>query len=146
MKSFFLALQFLTRLSIRIDDVKPGEHPRAMMWFPLVGLVIGSLSFLVYFACMLAGLPPEISAGLLIVAMALVTGGLHLDGLSDTADGFYAGRDKESVLRIMDDTHTGAMGVIAIVGVLVLKYGTLVAILREVPAAELTVTLLVVPV
>jgi adenosylcobinamide-GDP ribazoletransferase len=45
----------------------------------------------------------------------LLTRGLHLDGLGDTFDGLGAGGDRERMLRIMDDSHTGAFGLIAIV-------------------------------
>ena len=54
--------------------------------------------------------------------MIIVTGGLHLDGLSDTADGFYSYRDKEKILEIMKDSRIGAFGVISIVLDILLKY------------------------
>jgi len=142
MKSILLALQFLTRLSIRIKAVEPTDLARSMAWFPLVGLFIGLFLGLVNLEAMIFNLTPEITAGLLVLALIIITGGLHLDGLADTADGFYAGgakrspdesRDKtrERILNIMHDSHTGAMGVIAIVVVLLLKYAILVSLLTK---------------
>jgi adenosylcobinamide-GDP ribazoletransferase len=136
MKSLLLAFQFLTRLPIRINEIKPDDLARSMAWFPLVGLFIGLMLVLILFISSLFNLTPEITAGLLILVLIIFTGGLHLDGLSDTADGFYAGKNREEILRIMNDSHTGAIGVIAIVIVLLLKYAILVSLLRSVTLSE----------
>jgi adenosylcobinamide-GDP ribazoletransferase len=56
-----------------------------------------------------------------VTLLALLTGGLHLDGVGDTFDGLGAGGDRERMLRIMDDSHTGAYGLIAIVLLLFFK-------------------------
>ncbi len=57
----------------------------------------------------------------LVTLLALLTRGLHLDGLGDTFDGLGAGGDRERMLRVMDDSHTGVFGVIAIVLLLFFK-------------------------
>jgi adenosylcobinamide-GDP ribazoletransferase len=146
MKSFFCAFQFLTRLPLRIDNLAPEDMPRSVAWFPAVGLFIGGVLFVVGFDAAFLKLPAEMTAALLILLLVAVTGGLHLDGLSDTADGFYAGKTKEDVLRIMDDSHVGAMGVVAIATVLLLKYAVLVSLLKALDWRAVTASLLVVPV
>ncbi|HEY3083015.1 MAG TPA: adenosylcobinamide-GDP ribazoletransferase, partial [Chloroflexota bacterium] len=90
--------------------------PRALAssaaFFPPVGAALGAalggLGLLVEGA-----LPPGPTAALLLTAGALLTGGLHLDGLMDTADGVLGGRTPERRLEIMRDSRVGAYGVIA---------------------------------
>jgi adenosylcobinamide-GDP ribazoletransferase len=69
------------------------------------------------------------------------SGCLHLDGLSDTADGFLSSRTRERILEIMKDSHTGAMGVIAIVCLLLVKF----AVLASLPAETLWPAVLLMP-
>jgi adenosylcobinamide-GDP ribazoletransferase len=68
---------------------------------------------------------------LLVTILVLLTRGLHLDGLGDTFDGLGAGGDRERILRVMDDSHTGAFGVIAIVLALFFKIQALEGIDSE---------------
>ena len=101
------------------------QHPtnevgRSAIFFPVVGLILGSILVLVNFLLL-----PFASAGLLsvilITLLAFMTRGLHLDGVGDTFDGLGAGGDRDRVLSIMDDSHTGVFGLIAIVLVLFFK-------------------------
>jgi adenosylcobinamide-GDP ribazoletransferase len=98
----------------------PAEVGRSAIFFPVIGFMLGSILVLVNFL-----LDPFASAALLSVILvsilALVTRGLHLDGVGDTFDGLGAGGDREHVLRVMDDSHTGVFGLIAIVLVLFFK-------------------------
>ena len=99
----------------RADEIGP-----AAIFFPVVGFFLGSILVLANFL-----LEPFASAILISVVvvtlLALLTRGLHLDGLGDTFDGLGAGGDRERMLRIMDDSHTGAFGILAIVLVLFFK-------------------------
>jgi adenosylcobinamide-GDP ribazoletransferase len=119
--SFFAALQFLTLFPWpqRVERCAD-EIGRSAIFFPVVGFLLGAILVLVNFL-----LKPFASAVLvsmvLVTLMALLTRGLHLDGLADTFDGLGAGGDRERMLRIMDDSHTGAFGLIAIVLVLFFK-------------------------
>ncbi len=125
MSSFFAALQFLT-LFPRPGwmEHSPNELGRSVIFFPVVGLILGSILALVNFL-----LDPFASAGLLsvilVTLLAVMTGGLHLDGVGDTFDGLGAGGDRDRVLSVMDDSHTGVFGLIAIVLVLFLKINAL---------------------
>lgn len=100
------------------------EIAQGAIFFPAIGLLLGSILVLVSYL-----LAPFANSGLssvlLVALLALLTGGLHLDGLGDTFDGLGAGGDRERMLRIMDDSHTGAFGVIAIALVLFLKIDAL---------------------
>jgi adenosylcobinamide-GDP ribazoletransferase len=93
---------------------------RSAIFFPVIGLILGTLLVVVNFL-----LAPFASAALLSVILvsllAFLTRGLHLDGVGDTFDGLGAGGDRDHVLSVMDDSHIGVFGVIAIVLVLFLK-------------------------
>jgi len=128
MQRFIVALQFLTiipfykKLKVTEEDLG-----KSMLYFPFVGLFIGGclvcsnkiLSFI---------LPRVVVDGLLIALLILLTGSLHLDGLADTIDGIGSGRDKTEKLRIMKDGKVGAMGVVGVFLVLMLKYGALISL------------------
>lgn len=113
MKSFLIALQFLSRIQLARQHVwTADDFGRSVVWFPLVGTVIGSCLWLVHEG---AAVIFPASCGAVIVAAAwfFITGGLHADGLMDTADGIFSGRDRERMLEILKDSRVGANGVMA---------------------------------
>jgi len=136
---FIAAIQFLTvlPLSCRCNERDLG---RSTFFFPVIGLLLGGGMVLINLVFS-AFFPPLLTAVLVVIAMLAVSGGLHMDGLADTADGFFSARPRERVLEIMKDSRTGAMGVMAIVSVLALK----VAALMSVPNALRWSTLLLMP-
>ena len=120
MNAAVVALQFLTLFPWpKRVECSADELGRAAIFFPVIGFLLGSILVAVNF--FLEPLSTALSSVLLVALLALLTGGLHLDGLGDTFDGLGAGTDRERALRIMDDSHTGAYGLIAIVLVLFLK-------------------------
>lgn len=123
MKNFLLALQFLTRIPVKINgEISEDDHSKAMVYFPLVGLIIGLFLVLVFRFCSWF-FPSSAVSVLVLTAYALITGGLHIDGLADTCDGVYGGKgNKENILRIMKDSHIGAIGVLAICLNMLLRY------------------------
>jgi adenosylcobinamide-GDP ribazoletransferase len=66
-----------------------------------------------------------------VVLLVGFSGGLHLDGLSDTADGLLSSKPRERVLEIMRDSHVGPMGVMAIVCMLLVKFASLASLRQE---------------
>ena len=101
------------------------SFPSALPWFPLVGAFLG---LALHGAALLTGQSWPGGTALLVVAGgALLTRGLHLDGLADAADGLFGGRTREQALAIMKDPRMGAFGGIALVLVLLAK---LVAVSR----------------
>jgi adenosylcobinamide-GDP ribazoletransferase len=108
--------------------------PAACVWaYPLVGAVVGGIGAGV-FALAWLGLPPAIAAILAITATILATGGLHEDGLADTADGFGGGRTVERKLEIMRDSRIGSYGALALMLSLALRI-TALALIAEPKAA-----------
>jgi len=125
MRSLRIAFGLLTTLPFRLpDDWSVGDSGRASVWYPLVGLVIGALTWLTWKGTMLFF--PPLAAGILtLLAWVALTGGLHLDGLADCCDGLLASASVERRLEIMKDPHLGAFGVIGLISVLLLKGATL---------------------
>jgi adenosylcobinamide-GDP ribazoletransferase len=115
MNSFLLALQFLTIFRIpRKVDYRPTEFSSSLRWFFLVGLLIGFFQWFSAWAGLRYQCPVDLLAPLILIVGLISTGGLHLDGIADTADGFGAGTDFDSVLRIMKDDRIGVYGIAAI--------------------------------
>lgn len=124
-------LTLLTRLPVRTRSACTMEDvARSMRWFPVIGGFIGLFYAGTAWLCGLR-FPPFVVATLIVVVEALLTGGLHFDGLADTADGFGGGRMREDVLRIMRDHAVGAYGVIAVALAIALKITTVGALIER---------------
>lgn len=93
----------------------PRDVTRAVWTYPVVGGLAGALAALVLDAARNLGLPAGIAALLALGAGVLITGGLHEDGLADTADGLGGGSVRARKLEIMRDSRIGAYGVIALI-------------------------------
>lgn len=141
MKPLIEALRFLTVLPVpSIGTPAEQDFARAARWIPLAGLLIGGLAAGV--AWLLLRLPFSLlTAGLLVAMLAAISGGLHLDGLADTADGFLSARSREQILKIMKDPHIGTMGTLALILVLGLKVLALAALGKDLPLLLATVFL-----
>jgi adenosylcobinamide-GDP ribazoletransferase len=115
---FLAALTFFTRLPLRpaaVEGPYVASLANAAWAFPLVGLVVGVIGGITYVLAAAAGLPPLAAALIAVGATALATGGLHEDGLADTADGLGGGPLREDKLAVMRDSRTGVYGVLALV-------------------------------
>jgi adenosylcobinamide-GDP ribazoletransferase len=128
MKRFLAALQFLTIIPLP-GGANPGERilGGGLPFFPLVGLLIGAAVCLADW-----GLgrifPIGVASVFTVILLIAASGGLHIDGLADTADGFFSARPREGILAIMKDSRTGPMGVAAIVCVVALKIALIASV------------------
>ncbi|MCB2093204.1 MAG: adenosylcobinamide-GDP ribazoletransferase [Rhodobacteraceae bacterium] len=112
---FQVALMLLTRIPAgRIKGDAPAMGSTTWAW-PLVGLVVGSLTAFAFGIAISAGLPPVMAAILALAAGILITGGMHEDGLADLADGFGGGRTRDQKLAIMRDSAIGSYGTMALI-------------------------------
>jgi len=122
-----MAAGFLTRIPLpgRYDEKK---MPLAIVCFPIVGIILGAaLGAGAYAADLLL---PDLAAGAIVmICYIFLTGGLHLDGLMDTADGLGSWRDREKMLLIMKDSRVGAMGAIAGSSHLILRFALFASLL-----------------
>ncbi|MDD3250608.1 MAG: adenosylcobinamide-GDP ribazoletransferase, partial [Smithellaceae bacterium] len=108
MRNLRTAFGLLTTLPVGLPGGwKPGDSGRAAFWYPVVGLAVGGLVWLVWFGLSL--IFPALVASVLALAIWVgLTGGLHLDGLADCCDGLPGSASRERRLEIMKDPHLGA--------------------------------------
>ena len=113
--SLILYFQFFTRIPIPIAVDEPEEKMRSgVRFFSLFGLMIGFLEAVVYWPLQYL-FSPSIAWVMILFLDVMLTGGFHLDALSDMADGLFSSRDKDRMLEIMKDSRVGSNGVLAIV-------------------------------
>ncbi|WLH44892.1 adenosylcobinamide-GDP ribazoletransferase [Pseudomonas beijingensis] len=131
MLPFWIALQFLSSLPVRLPGMpEPEQLGRSLLFYPLVGLLFGGVLWLLN--ALLLGAPPLLHAALLLTAWVLLSGGLHLDGLADSADAWLGGfGDRDRTLLIMKDPRSGPIAVITLVLVLLLKFTALLALIEQ---------------
>lgn len=123
-----LALQFLTSCpEILRRPAAPEELGRSAVWFPLVGALLG-LALGAGDALLGLAFAEPLRSALVVVAMVLLTRGLHLDGLIDTCDGLFGGWSPERRLEIMRDSRVGTFGALAGAGDLLVRVAALSAL------------------
>ena len=125
MRTLRIAFGLLSTLPFGMpEDWQPGDSGRAAVWYPWVGLVIGGLSWLAW-RLMLPYFPPLVTGVLSLLIWVALSGGLHLDGLADCCDGFFAATTPERRLEIMKDPRLGSFGGLGLLLVLLLKAAAL---------------------
>jgi len=131
MLPFWIALQFLSSLPIRLPGMpEPRELGQSLLFYPLVGLLFGAILWAVNW--LLQGTPTLLHAALLLSLWVLLSGGLHLDGLADSADAWLGGfGDRERTLTIMKDPRSGPIAVVTLVLVLLLKFTALLTLIEQ---------------
>lgn len=137
MRRFLLALQFLTVFRLNRDAaVDPSELGRSMQYFPVVGALLGIMLLVAWY--LLSTLLPEgVVTALLLLFLVAASGGLHIDGFADTVDGLAGGTTPEERLRIMKDSAVGALGVVFVVLLLLVKFFAIYEMPLEVKALSL---------
>lgn len=124
------AFALLTRLPVA--RLLPGngsaEASKSVWAYPFAGAVVGLVGGIVYAVLAALDVPPFVAAAFALGALVLATGGLHEDGLADTADGFGGGSDRDRKLEIMRDSRIGTYGVVALVLVFALRFGAISAL------------------
>lgn len=131
MKPALIALQFLTRIPVRLrEPASEDEIGASMAWYPVVGALLGVA--LALLAWLLADAAPLLRAALVLAAWVALSGALHLDGLADSADAWVGGGDStERTLQIMKDPRSGPIAVVVLVVVLLLKFAALASLPHE---------------
>lgn len=130
-RSFLIALQFLTRLPVNFTACPDAtDTAGSLPFYPLVGLIIGAL--LLCGAWLGASLEPPLLAAILLCAWVVLSGGMHIDGLADSADAWAGGRgNRDRMLAIMKDPCIGPLGMTAVLLVLILKFAALFVLLKH---------------
>ncbi|MCG6860866.1 MAG: adenosylcobinamide-GDP ribazoletransferase [Chromatiaceae bacterium] len=144
-RAFLIAGRFLTRLPFPDPGSVSGRDlGRSVAFYPLAGLVIGLLIWGLARLLVGFGFPDlDLAAALVLVGWVWLTGGLHLDGLADTADAWVGGLgDRSRTLEIMKDPRSGPFAVMALVLVLLCKWTAIAALIT----ADAATALILVPV
>ena len=131
MTPFFIALQFLTIFPVQLKEMpSKQQNGQSLLFYPLIGLMIGAILFAI--ATLLHALPVILLSSLILVVWIWLTGGLHLDGLADTADAWVGGfGDKERTLKIMKDPSCGPIGVLSLIILCLIKWSALYVLLEK---------------
>ena len=133
---FGLALQFFTAIPVRKQfDMNTRSVTWMYGWLPVIGLLMGAiLAGILQLCTMYTDVTPLFLAIVLVIAMFILTGGLHLDGWVDMSDAYFSYGDKEKRLEILDDPRTGAFGAISLVCLVLLKIGVIFEALQQDPS------------
>jgi adenosylcobinamide-GDP ribazoletransferase len=111
--TFLAAVMFLTRLPVgRFHQFRDEDVASSTIYFPIVGALIGLAGGLALLAS--AVLPSFVAVLISMLVTICLTGGLHEDGLADSADGLIGGQDPRRRLEIMKDSRIGAYGALAL--------------------------------
>ncbi len=114
------AFTFLSILPLGAKRVDATELGRSSRYFPIVGLAFGLILVAIVKALPYIG-PTELTGVCLVIALAVLSRGLHIDGVADTVDGLLGGKSKEDALRIMKDSSIGAFGVASLILLIIAK-------------------------
>lgn len=130
-RALIIACLFLTRLPMpRLQTISDQDQGRALVCFPLVGLLLGGC--LMIAAMVISdGFSPMLSAALLLALWVGLTGALHLDGLADSADGWLAGKDKDKTLEIMQDPRCGTAAIVVVCCLLLIKFSAVTQLFSQ---------------
>ncbi|MGE4315222.1 adenosylcobinamide-GDP ribazoletransferase [Acinetobacter sp.] len=131
MTPFFIALQFLTTFPVQLKQMpSKQQNAQSLLFYPVIGLIIGLILFAL--AHLLQAIPVILLSSLILVLWIWLTGGLHLDGLADTADAWVGGfGDAERTLSIMKDPSCGPIGVLSLIILCLLKWSALYILLQQ---------------
>jgi adenosylcobinamide-GDP ribazoletransferase len=118
------ALKLLTIFPVPLGKGNVESIGKSLPYFPLVGLLLGSI--LLGLSCLFSlALPAPVTAILLVIALTVMTGAHHFDGLIDTCDALVVGKSREERLAIMSDTRVGSFGIAGACLILVAKYAAI---------------------
>jgi adenosylcobinamide-GDP ribazoletransferase len=133
LRLFAVALQFLTRVPVRLTHWDARWLTDCVRYFPLVGACVGAASGAVLWGAAQLW-SPGIAALLALGAGALITGAFHEDGLADSFDALGGAVSRERALEIMKDSRIGSYGALALLLVTGLRWAALTALAAHNPA------------
>lgn len=125
MNNFKAALGLLTIAPVDLIDVNISA--RALVWYPIIGLALGVILAASNFVLHTV-FTTLVAASLVVALWAVLTGGLHLDGLTDACDALFAATTREKRLEILRDVHIGAFGAAGLVLVLLVKFAAVASL------------------
>lgn len=121
--SFLIAFSMYSKIPMPQCEWTEENMAYAMCFFPWVGAVLGAVTWAFGTFGLKLGLNPAFYTIILVLLPWLITGGIHLDGLLDTADAMASYQERERRLEILKDSHAGAFAVITCVVYYFFYYG-----------------------
>jgi adenosylcobinamide-GDP ribazoletransferase len=140
-KKLALAASCVTSIPFLPSALSEDDLSGLSVYLPCVGILIGCLLNLLYFACRFLNAGAEITSFLVVCFWLVITGCIHLDGLMDAADGLFACTDRQRMLEIMKDSRVGNFGAIAGILLVLAKFVALATL----PPAWIVAALFLLP-
>lgn len=113
MKTIWLMMAFFTRLPVPYVEYTEERYLKGLKLIPLLGILMGGILYALSFFHLI--FDKQVVSMILLGGYIALTGGLHLDGLADTCDGIFSGRERDRMLEIMKDSHVGSFGVLSMI-------------------------------
>ncbi|MEA4986835.1 MAG: adenosylcobinamide-GDP ribazoletransferase [Anaerovorax sp.] len=113
MKTIWLMMAFFTRLPVPYVEYTEERYLKGLKLIPLLGILMGGILYGLSFFHLI--FDQQVVSMILLGGYIVLTGGLHLDGLADTCDGIFSGRERDRMLEIMKDSHVGSFGVLSMI-------------------------------
>jgi adenosylcobinamide-GDP ribazoletransferase len=131
LQPFLIALQFLTIIPVRLAGMPSSKQTgQSLLFYPLIGLLIAAL--LILTAWLSNAQSASVSAVFVLAVWVTLSGGLHLDGLADSADAWLGGLgDRAKTLLIMKDPTSGPIAVTLLIILLLIKFVMLTELLSH---------------
>lgn len=117
-----IAFSFFTFLPMPVIDWTPHRMKFVPLWLPLVGAAIGAAGWGLYLLLAAWNANAMLKSTLMALFYLVATGGVHMDGLMDSADAYFSRRDIPRKLEIMKDSRVGAFAVMAMASLLLMKF------------------------
>ncbi len=144
--AILIAFSFFTVIPMPLVEWTGRRMRFLPLLMPAVGLVIGFTGYLLYSLLVVSALSTFSKAVIMVLFYLVITGGLHMDGLMDTADAYFSRQSRERRLEIMKDSHLGAFAVMTFVSLILAKITCFFEIFRLEGAAPKALLLLFIPI
>lgn len=125
LKSFIIAFAMYSRIPVPKVEWEKESMRYVFCFFPLIGVVIGALELLWMWIAAMLGAGDILRTAVMVLLPVAVTGGIHLDGLLDTADALSSYKTMEEKLEILKDSHAGAFAILVGISYFLLYFGVL---------------------
>ncbi|MDY6012948.1 adenosylcobinamide-GDP ribazoletransferase [Clostridium sp.] len=129
-RSFFMALSMFSIIPTPNYKWEKENTKNILKFYPVVGLIIGALWVLVYNILNLLKVNNILISAILLVFPIFITGMLHLDGFMDICDAVFSRRDRETKLKILKDSCSGAFSVICFGVLMIIEYASIYSIVE----------------
>ena len=128
---FKSSISFLTILPVKSDVSTMEDFKKIVLFFPLTAFFLGTYYYMCSYIIYLLSGSIFFTAVLYTAMTVILTGGLHYDGLSDSFDGLFCGKDRKKMLEVMSDSRIGTFGVLSIVVNIMLKTAIIYMMIQE---------------